>query len=1432
MKLKPPTFKSGKSYERYKQELLAWREVTDISKEKQGISVALSLPEDDESGIREKVFDEVDLAELKAEAGFEKLVEFLDKQLKKDDLSDCLEKFEDFEDFERASGQTIQDYKSKFDQKYNKIVKLRMTLPAPVLAFKLLRKAKITREEKLLVLTGLDYTKQESMYDQAKESLKKFIGEHASAELKSAIKVEPTFLTEEEAYAAGYVKRPQGGLKNWKPQSEWKGNGKTGWRGNYNKDSRRSGGPSKAGQRNVNPKGLDGKPILCSACGSFRHLIRACPDSWENRSEAHVVDTVEGEEAVLFTGYNKASVQQLGVEARNCAVLDCACSSTVCGENWLAGYLASLEPQDREKVVRAPGEKVFKFGGGEKLKSKGAYHIPAEIAGRSVSIKTDVVESDIPLLLSKDAMKKAKVKLDLENDTARIFDVDISLNHTSSGHYCVPIDKSQETKVESVCAVNLSVLSEKDRYQAILKLHRQFAHPPVAKLRALMEDAGVWKDEYRETLQLIHNNCELCKVYSVTPPRPAVALPMASRFNQMVAMDLKKWKEKWILHLIDMWSRLTVSQFIKRKKPAEVIDQIMMKWVGVGFGVMEGILHDNGGEFHADEIREVASILNINVCTTAAESPFQNGLCERNHAVIDMMLIKLEEQYPETSLDVLLAWANNAKNSLQMWHGFSSFQLVLGRNPNLPNIMCENLPALQGTTASETLAKHLNGLHAARQSFIATEADERIRRALRSKMRASECVYAHGDKVYYKREGHNKWLGPGKVVFQDGKVIFVRHGGSFVRVSPNRLMKAGNEFCQADTAIGQQDHPQGDVSTNSAQASVDIPEPEVEEMIGLPQGVASHETAGGSEVRHHDVEREDTRREPEQPVAQKLKKNDKIQYKTSADGQWIEAAITGRAGKSTGKYHNRYNIKEDGGEEKSLDLNKVEAWQKVDEVEEVNIVLIPKSRHGEERCMQAKQIELDKLKSFGTYEMVPDVGQVRISTTWVIWDKGSEVRARLVARGFEDEATYRKDSPTVSKSAVRIILTVAALKGWPVKTTDIKSAFLQGKKMDREVYISPPKEANAAEDQIWKLKHCLYGLNDAARQFYQSVVEKLKELGCVQSSMDPAMFYKVCEGQIVGIVACHIDDFLHAGNHYFDVSVMEKLRERFLAGKLEMGQFRYIGFEFKQTNGKILVDQNQYIQDMENGAVSPDRAKDKDDDLRPREYTLLRQLVGRLNWAVQGSRPDFAFEMIDLSTKLKKGKVSDLMRAIKVIRKLKEGEAVVKFSSLDPNTWRIVAFTDASHANLEEVGSVGSHVIILVDKDFNCCPVVWRSNKIKRVVRSTLAAEALSLQEGLEDALYIREMMKELLGRMGPIIAIVDNKSVVEAIHSTKMVEDKRLRIDLAAIKETLEKEKDVLVKWCPGSEQLANCMTKRGSSPYDLLAVLQSGKLPHKGYI
>ena len=57
------------------------------------------------------------------------------------------------------------------------------------------------------------------------------------------------------------------------------------------------------------------------------------------------------------------------------------------------------------------------------------------------------------------------------------------------------------------------------------------------------------------------------------------------------------------------------------------------------------------------------------------------------------------------------------------------------------------------------------------------------------------------------------------------------------------------------------------------------------------------------------------------------------------------------------------------------------------------------------------------------------------------------------------------------------------------------------------------------------------------------------------------------------------------------------------------------------------------------------------------------------------------------------------------------------------------------------------------------------------------------------------------------------------------MVDDKRLCVDIATIREFLETNSNEIT-WCFGDIQVANCMTKQGASRYQLVDVLQNGKL------
>ena len=81
-------------------------------------------------------------------------------------------------------------------------------------------------------------------------------------------------------------------------------------------------------------------------------------------------------------------------------------------------YIKGLTSEERTKIKEENSESTFRFGDGRVYESLKKVVLPIKIAGIEWGIKTDVVECYIPLLISKKSMKKAHMKINLENDTA------------------------------------------------------------------------------------------------------------------------------------------------------------------------------------------------------------------------------------------------------------------------------------------------------------------------------------------------------------------------------------------------------------------------------------------------------------------------------------------------------------------------------------------------------------------------------------------------------------------------------------------------------------------------------------------------------------------------------------------------------------------------------------------------------------------------------------------------------------------------------------------------------------------------------------------------------------------------------------------------------------------------------------------------------
>ena len=379
-------------------------------------------------------------------------------------------------------------------------------------------------------------------------------------------------------------------------------------------------------------------------------------------------------------------------------------------------------------------------------------------------------------------------------------------------------------------------------------------------------------------------------------------------------------------------------------------------------------------------------------------------------------------------------------------------------------------------------------------------------------------------KVFYKRPNENEWRGPGRVIGQDGVIVFVRHGSQLVRVHVCRMRKVQDEmFCEderkslmdkntniIDVTLKQKESTE---PMDGLEGDVNKDEVEVEDSDdGENEPDVCMDKAEVEDVDDGEIECEDEINNLNKSQSLKLKSGQNIRFQEEETTK--TAVVLGRAGKGTGKYKNWFNlgIKKASGEyeEKAVDISKLSDLEIVQDNkqtlhdDEVYVV------SGDE-FLEAKVLELDSWKENGVYTEVIDEGQQCISTRWVCsWkDKdGKKIpKARLVIRGFEEQdKDLEKASPTCSSEGLKMVLAIMAQNEWYPKTMDIKTAFLQGNKLERDVFVKPPLEKGKC-GILWKLEKCVYGLVDASLYWYKRVKDFMKKIGGRVSCMDPAIFF-------------------------------------------------------------------------------------------------------------------------------------------------------------------------------------------------------------------------------------------------------------------------------------------------------------------------------------
>ena len=237
--------------------------------------------------------------------------------------------------------------------------------------------------------------------------------------------------------------------------------------------------------------------------------------------------------------------------------------------------------------------------------------------------------------------------------------------------------------------------------------------------------------------------------------------------------------------------------------------------------------------------------------------------------------------------------------------------------------------------------------------------------------------------------------------------------------------------------------------------------------------------------------------------------------------------------------------------------------------------------------------------------------------------------------------------------------------------------------------------------------------------------------------------------------------------------------------------------------------------------------RDKNRFLDANELAAFETVVGQLTWLANQTRPDISFDVCQLSAAKKNATVKHILHANKTIKKIKNSEVHLSFPSLENiDNAKIIVYSDASLNNLPNGGSQGAHIVLIGDNHQQTAPIQWQSKRVKRVVKSTLGAECLALHDAVDSAFYVKNVVAELLKINMEIHCFVDNNSLVDNIYSSTNVEDKRLVLDMCALKEMMEREELHSVRWVSKKRQISDVMTKSGASPVTLQRVLTTGKL------
>ncbi|CAK0808101.1 unnamed protein product [Prorocentrum cordatum] len=474
-------------------------------------------------------------------------------------------------------------------------------------------------------------------------------------------------------------------------------------------------------------------------------------------------------------------------------------------------------------------------------------------------------------------------------------------------------------------------------------------------------------------------------------------------------------------------------------------------------------------------------------------------------------------------------------------------------------------------------------------------------------------------------------------------------------------------------------------------------------------------------------------------------------------------------------------------------------------------------------------------------------------------DKNEATRGNLSYEQHPLKAKSRNIVPGYKESASQL--------GWRLEQGDVDLAFLNGKYLDssRRAYFRAPKGGLPAvpelgwpavpEGKVLRAKKGIYGLNDAPLLWYEEHRDTILSLpGASRSKLCPALFIFHDENEkLIGLIGTHVDDDLVAGSPESFANQVTKLRKMHCYGKWQTAKtgFHHCGRFLKQRDdGTITCSQREYTESIEKIPISNERRKDKEAKATPEERAMLHIGNGQIKWLMRSTRMDLAFRLVESQARAHDSdlKVQDLLDFNKLVSDAKTDHVNITFQKINIDDAIVVAVGDSSHGNVgkTKTASQAGLVILLADNEDDqflrgmpakVTPMLWRSHRIKRVVRSTLAAESMAALEAVESGDMLRQHLVELHYGLGyrthmddvkaiKMVEVTDCESLYDLLQKRGTVpSEKRLLIDIESLRNDLGFN-SVVSKWVSTKQMLADCLTKHDVRAGDYMRyMLQTGE-------